>query len=103
MEFVIGTFDNYLIIRELEFQIGGHSSSVMLVASRMFVRPIIPYGLAWFTFPMERPDTFYLEQNIPSAFGMPVFEDIVSLTPDDYSDEKYCSVNSSVDITGACV
>ena len=50
MEFVIGTFDNYQIIRDLKFQIGGHSSSVTLFTSRVFIRPIIPHVLARFPF-----------------------------------------------------
>ena len=103
MEFAIGTFDHSQIIRELKFQIGGHSSSVTLVTSRIFIRPIIPHGLTRLLFPTERPDIVYLEQNIPSEFGVPEFEDIVSLTPDDYSDEKYRTVNISMDITGGRV
>ena len=44
MEFVIGTFDHSQIIKYLKFQVGGHSSSVTLVASIMFIKPMVPNG-----------------------------------------------------------
>ena len=91
------------ISTELKFQSEGHSSSVTLVTSRMFIKATVPHGLSLFRFPNVRPDIIYLDQMIPSAFGMPAYEDLVSITPDAYSNLKYQTVNSTVDITGTCV
>ena len=103
MEFVIGAFDNSQIIKELKFQAGGSSSSVTLVTSRIFIKPMVPHGLPLFRFPIVCPEITYLHQNIPSAYGMPEFEDITSINPDVYSNFKYLTVNSSTDITDAQV
>ena len=103
MEFVIGIFDNSQIITELKFHSDGNSSSVTLVISRMFIKPMVPHGYHIFQFPIALPYIIYLHQKIPSAYGMPAFEGITSIITDVYSNIKYRTVNSSTDITGAQV
>jgi len=103
MEYVIGTFDYSQISTELKYQSGGHSSTVTLVTSRMFINATVLHGLSLLRFPNVRPDIIYLDQTIPSAFGMPAYKDIGSITPDAYSNLKYQTVDSTMDITGALV
>ena len=97
----IGTFDHSQIIKELKFQVGGHLSSVTLVTSIISIKPMVSHVFLIFRFTIARPDITHRHQNIPSAYGMPTFEDITSITPNVYSNIKYCTVNSSTDITGA--
>ena len=78
-----------------------HSSPVTLVTSRIFIKTMVPYGLPIFRFLIARPEITYLHQKIPSAYSMPEFEDITSITPDVYSNMKYLSVKSSTYITGS--
>ena len=101
--FVIGNFNTSQIIRKLKHQIGGHSISTMLVTLRIFIQHVIPHGLDRFPFPLQRPDIFYLKQNISSAFEIPAYEDVYSVTPEYYYDEKYRTVESSMVITSARV
>ena len=50
---------------------------------------MVPHGFSLFRLPILRQDITYLQQNVPSAYCMPDFEDITSITPDAYSDLKY--------------
>jgi hypothetical protein len=102
MPFVLATFDNSQIIRKKKFQSGGESSSVTLVTSRMFIKPMIPHGLSLFNFPHnnDRPEITYFGQRIPSAFGMPKYEEIENISFQVFQDEKYRITNSTTDLTG---
>ena len=103
MEFLICTFDNSQITKCLKFHADGHSSSVTLVTSRMYIKPMVPHGLNIFWFPIARLEITYLHQKIPPAYDMAVLDDITSINSDVYSNIKYCTVNSATDITGAQV
>ena len=67
----------------------------------MIIKPIVTHGLPLFIFPVARPDIAYLHQKIPSDYGMPAFDYITAIAPNVYSNTKYCTVNSSTDMTGA--
>ena len=90
------------ISRNQKFQSGGHSSSVTLVTSHMFIKTMIPHGLNLFRFlsNSNRPSITYMDQSIPSPYGMPEYEDIGIISPAVFKDEKFKTIISSMDISG---
>ena len=105
LTFAIAIFDNSQIFRMLKYQRGGHSSSATMCTSRMFVLAMIPLLIEFFNFPSEedRPEIVYLDQPIPSAYGMPAYENIRRITARTFEDPLYKIKNQSMDITGARV
>ena len=71
----------------------------------MFILAMIPLLIEMFKFPdeTERPEIVYLDQAIPSAYGMPSYENIHCITASTFNDPIYKIKNQSMDITGACV
>ena len=100
LRFVIGTFDNSQLIRSRKFQRGGSSSSVTLVTSRMFLKAMVPVGLDLLAFSDDLVEITYLDQQIPSPFGMPRFEEIELISRNIFEDKRWVTNSSSMDTSG---
>ena len=100
LTFAIAIFDNSQIFRLLKYQRGGHSSSATMCTSRMFILAMIPLLIELFNFPSEQNklELVYLNQPIPSAYGMPAYEKIVRITARSFEDPVYKVKNQTMDI-----
>ena len=81
-EFGIAIFNNSQMFMKLKFQRDGKSSSSTIVTSTSFIKPTIPANLDSIQFQEEAEmEMAYIQQPVPSAPGMPQFEDITALLP----------------------
>eukprot|EP00957_Ditylum_brightwellii_P178664 13608376-Ditylum_brightwellii.AAC.1 len=86
-----------------KFQCFAKSSSSTIVTSRMFLQPHIPEGVGEYNFPVENVEVDYIDQNIPSAYGMPAYESVVKLEPKIFRASHKLMVKMEVDLSGMCV
>lgn len=86
------------MIQSLKFQRGGKSSEFTLTTSRLFLNAMIPTLISLIRWPEERVPLTYVDQQIPSPPGMPMYEQINHITPAVFYGSTVCS--TAMDVSG---
>ena len=102
--FVIAIFDNFQFNIKKKFQQNGTSSNMAEATCQLFLQPTV------FEYLENLPNNWgnlgdinitYLDQVIPSPYGMPAFERLsTDWTVADLMDDHLATFNKSIDITG---
>ena len=101
--FAIAVFDNSQLNLPLKFQRYASCGNMSLATTRLFIRPTIPDYLDDIVEDINCITIEYLDQAIPSPYGMPKFENINKWSSASIENEKYMTFESSIDTTGVRV
>jgi hypothetical protein len=102
--FGVAIFDNSQIFQTVKFQRNSQSSTASLATARCFVKPIIPSDINMIPFPNQHSNITYIDQAIPSVYGMPKYEDINDIKADYFFLTKdNLAFDDTINLSGARV
>ena len=102
-KFVEAAWDNTQNKESLKFQREGISALMKIYTSMVFTNPTIPDDIDEWDFGALKALITYVDQNIPSPFGMPPYHEFKVITPKTFLEDHSLGRFDGVDVSGNTV
>ena len=101
--FVVAVFDNSQVNIEKKFQRFGSCSNMAIATCRLFAEPTTRDYIDSIISPEDNVPILYLDQPVPSPYGMPKYKGNNERTADTFKYQFLLDFENSIDVTGARV